>query len=319
MRRFKASILAGGLIPPLAALTIGCSPGGADGKSRLEGNKAVVLRAWEQGFNQGDLAALDELFDEGYVELTPYGEVEQGGPERVRQAYEWMQRVFGDIHFEVEQVIAEGDFVFTRAMATGTHVGEFMGVPATGRPVRFAAVVISKVSNGKVVQDWSFVDAAAVLWQIGDVTVEPREAVETLPLAPPEDGLESIPVAEPITYSVVYSDSSGLSHFADRQVDFELIDYAPPAPAVSVSEPTPAEAIVYLSSPSGWNGDWHPAPRRQMIFCLSGEMEVEVSDGEVRTFVPGAFLLVEDTTGTGHITRVVSRDRAYLAAVPLPR
>jgi len=298
-------------------LTVACVPGDADVNSRLEANKAVVLSAWEEGFNKGNLAVLDELFDASYVELTPYGKVEQGGPERARQAYEWMRSVFGDIHFEVEQVIAEGDFVFTRAMATGTHVGEFMGVSATGRPVRFAAVVISKVSNGKVVQDWSFVDATALLWQIGDVTVEPRE-VDMMPLTPAQDSLASIAVAEPFTYAVVFSDSTGLSHFADRQISFELTDYAPPAPPISVSQPTIAENIVYLSSPSGWSGDWHPAPRRQMIFCLSGEIEVEVSDGEVRSFAPGAALLVEDTTGKGHITRVVGQDRAYLAAVPFP-
>ncbi|MCK5482731.1 MAG: ester cyclase [Gemmatimonadetes bacterium] len=162
----------------LTTSTIGCSPGDADVSTRLEANKAVVMRAWEEGFNQGNLAVLDELFDESYIELTPYGTVEQGGPERAIQAYEWMRSVFGDIHFEVEQMMAEGDFVFSRAMATGTHIGEFMGVPATGRPVRFAAVVVSKVSHGKHVQDWSFIDTIAILSQIGDVSVEPGQSIE---------------------------------------------------------------------------------------------------------------------------------------------
>jgi predicted ester cyclase/quercetin dioxygenase-like cupin family protein len=297
----------------LLAVLSGCAPGDADQDSRLEANKAVVMQAWEDGFSQGDLDAIGEVFDESYVELTPYGAVEQGGPERAKQAYEWMQNVFGDIQFEVEQVIAEGDFVFTRALATGTHVGEFMGVPATGRPVRFATVVISKVSNGKIVQDWSLIDAIGLLSQIGELSVEPLAARQS-----EWEGNESIPVAGPLAQAVVYSDSAGLSHFADRQIDFSLIDYAPPAPPVSVSQATPAENIVYLSSPAGWTGDWHTAPRRQVIFCLAGRMEVEVSDGEVRTFGPGAVLLVEDTSGRGHITRVVGRDRAYLAAVPFP-
>ncbi len=143
-------------------------------------------------------------------------------------------------------------------------------------------------------------------------------ALVTTPPLIAQDTHEAIAVAEPLTYAVVYSDSAGQSHFADRQVDFKLIDYAPPAPPISVSQPTPADGIAYLSSPAGWTGDWHPAPRRQMILCLSGEVEVEVSDGEIRTFGPGALLLVEDTIGSGHITRVVGRDRAYLAAVPFP-
>ena len=143
--------------------------------SQLEANKAVVMRAWE-AFNQGDLDVLDEVFDDSYVELTPYGEIEQGGSERAKQAYAWMQGVFGDVHFEVEQLMAEGDMVFSRAMATGTHDGEFMGVPATGRPIRFAAVVVSKIAGGKHVQDWSFIDTMAILRQIGEVNVEPLEA-----------------------------------------------------------------------------------------------------------------------------------------------
>ena len=142
--------------------------------SQLEANKAVVMRAWK-AFNQGALDVLDEVFDDSYIELTPYGNIDQGGPERAKQAYHWMHSVFGDIQFDVEQLMAEGDLVFSRAMATGTHVGEFMGVPATGRPIRFAAVVVSQISGGKHVKDWSFIDTMTILKQIAEVSLEPRE------------------------------------------------------------------------------------------------------------------------------------------------
>jgi len=128
---------------------------------------------------------------------------------------------------------------------------------------------------------------------------------------------ESIKVSEPLHYARVYSDSKGESHFADEEISFKLIDYSPPAPPVSVSERIDAEGIVFLSSPSGWFGDWHPAPRRQFIFVLSGELEVEVSDGEKRRFGPGSIFFVEDTVGKGHISRVVSPERGYCVAVPL--
>lgn len=128
---------------------------------------------------------------------------------------------------------------------------------------------------------------------------------------------ESIKVAEPFQYARVYSDSKGESHFADEEISFKLIDYAPPAPPMSVSENMNAEGIVFLSSPSGWFGDWHPAPRRQFVFILSGELEVEVSDGEKRRFGPGSLCFVEDTEGKGHISRAVSSKRVYCVAVPL--
>ena len=116
-----------------------------------------------------------EVFDESYVESSPYETYEPSGTQRVLEADEWMKSVFGELHFEVEQMVAEGDYVVSRAMATGVHIGEFAGVEATCNPVRFAVVVISKVSNDKIVQDWSFVDTMEILKQIGKVSVEPKD------------------------------------------------------------------------------------------------------------------------------------------------
>jgi quercetin dioxygenase-like cupin family protein len=77
------------------------------------------------------------------------------------------------------------------------------------------------------------------------------------------------------------------------------------------------EGFAIISSPSGWFGDWHPAPRKQYMFCLSGELEVEVSDGEIRRFNPGSVILLEDTSGKGHVSRVVGEGRGYMAAMPV--
>jgi hypothetical protein len=128
---------------------------------------------------------------------------------------------------------------------------------------------------------------------------------------------DTIEVAEPLTYTRIYADSAGASHFADVQIDMSLADYAPPAPPISVSDMIPTDGVVFLSSPVGWIGDFHPAPRRQFIFCLSGELEVEVSDGEKRRFGPGSVLFLEDTIGQGHASRVVGESRAYVVAVPI--
>lgn len=129
--------------------------------------------------------------------------------------------------------------------------------------------------------------------------------------------MRALPVAETLAYVRVHADSSGASHFVDEELAFHLADFAPPAPPVSVTDTQSAEGVVFLSSPSGWFGDWHPAPRRQFIFVLQGNLEVEVSDGETRQFGAGAVILVEDTSGQGHITRVAGEERAYLVAVPL--
>jgi hypothetical protein len=128
---------------------------------------------------------------------------------------------------------------------------------------------------------------------------------------------QGIAVSEPIHYARVYTDSQGETHFCDETISFQLVDYAPPAPPISVTEIFAAENISFLSSPASWYGDWHPAPRRQFILVMAGELEVEVSDGEVRCFGPGSFCLVEDTTGKGHISRVVGSEQGLVAAIPL--
>jgi quercetin dioxygenase-like cupin family protein len=64
-----------------------------------------------------------------------------------------------------------------------------------------------------------------------------------------------------------------------------------------------------LRLPIGWDGSWHPTPVRQLIVCLAGQFEMTVGDGRSRRFGPGEMILLEDTHGQGHVTKVVgSRD-----------
>ena len=72
-----------------------------------------------------------------------------------------------------------------------------------------------------------------------------------------------------------------------------------------------------LATPAGNFLDWHPAPRRQWVIILSGELEIGLGDGSVRRFGPGDARLVEDTTGHGHTTRVIGSQPCVMAFVPL--
>ena len=126
-----------------------------------------------------------------------------------------------------------------------------------------------------------------------------------------------IKVAAPVGFTRVYTGARGETHFSDETLSFELVDYAPPAAPISLSAIFTAQNICFISSPAGWHGDWHRAPHRQFVLGLVGELEVEVSDGEVRRFGPGSVILVEDTSGKGHLSRVVGTERMMAAAVPL--
>lgn len=116
----------------------------------------------------------------------------------------------------------------------------------------------------------------------------------------------------------VFSDAMGESHFADLDVPMATVDFAPPAPTVQLSVFAPAGQYGFMGGPPGWDGDWHPAPRRLLTVYLAGEVEVTVSGGETRRFRPGDVTLAEDTVGRGHRSRVVGDTNARLLLLQLP-
>jgi quercetin dioxygenase-like cupin family protein len=120
-----------------------------------------------------------------------------------------------------------------------------------------------------------------------------------------------------MNYARILEDREGESHFEDVDVEVAPVDFAPPAPPLNLSEPVAAERVVLADVPAGWVGDWHPTPRRQFAFVLSGEVEVEVSDGGVRRFGTGGVVLLEDAGGRGHLTRVLGGAGARIAFVQL--
>lgn len=118
-------------------------------------------------------------------------------------------------------------------------------------------------------------------------------------------------------YTRVFADDAGESHLEDVEVELETTDFAPPAPPLDLSDFFPAARIGFLRAPVGWEGDWHPAPCRQLTIYLAGKIEGETSDGEVRRFAPGSVVLAEDTWGKGHRSRVIGDEDVVLAVVQL--
>ncbi len=120
-----------------------------------------------------------------------------------------------------------------------------------------------------------------------------------------------------IKYVRVYADSMGESHFEDLTIDLNEIDFAPPAPPIFTSDLNPSSSYGFASVLPGWESEWHPAPKRQFMIYLSGTIEAEVSDGEIRQFGPGSITLVEDTTGIGHKSRVIGSEKVVTVVIQL--
>lgn len=120
-------------------------------------------------------------------------------------------------------------------------------------------------------------------------------------------------MASTLSYARLYSGPDGESHFEDVQVELEV--------AMQVSELSrtiPVTGMNLRRNRLEYNLDFHPAPRRQFIVNLTGTVEIEASDGEVRRFGPGSILLVEDVTGKGHRSRSVGNEERISIFVHLP-
>ncbi len=118
-------------------------------------------------------------------------------------------------------------------------------------------------------------------------------------------------------YTRLYADDAGVTHFQDMDVEQVSIDFAPPAPPIFVSQPIEATRTLFMRFPAGWEGDWHPAPKRQFGIILSGRFEITAGDGESRIFDAGSVRLLEDTTGKGHRSRVVGDEDVLNVSIQL--
>ncbi len=120
------------------------------------------------------------------------------------------------------------------------------------------------------------------------------------------------------SYVRLFADEVGESHFQEIQANLNRVDFAYGMPPLFVSEDVAASAASFFGAPAGWESDWHPSSGRHLFAVLSGVWEVTASDGQTRTFSTGDVLLVEDTTGKGHTSRVIGDKESIALLVQLP-
>jgi hypothetical protein len=115
-------------------------------------------------------------------------------------------------------------------------------------------------------------------------------------------------------YARLFADASGVSRFADIDVELHPGFAVPPATPLSVADFVLTERCSWVGGTRDWQGDvMHPVPRRMLFVVIRGEFEITAGDGEARRrYSPGSVILAEDTTGTGHATRIVSSDGVVL-------
>jgi steroid delta-isomerase-like uncharacterized protein len=135
-----------------------------------ETNKTVSRRFFEEVFSKGKLNLLDELITTDHVNNGP-GSIPglPTGIEGTKQLVTVYRNAFPDVHFTIDEQIAEGDKVVTRWSAQGTHKGELAGLPATGKSSTVTGIAVDRLVNGKIAESWGIFDEFGMMQQLGAI------------------------------------------------------------------------------------------------------------------------------------------------------
>jgi steroid delta-isomerase-like uncharacterized protein len=134
-------------------------------QTQAEANKAIIRR-YRQAHNQNDMAALDQIVAADLITHSQLPNV-PAGREGGKMVHQGSLAAFPDGKTTTDDLIAEGDKVVERFTLVGTHKGDFMGIPASGKSVRVTGMSIFRIANGKIVEHWGENDAMSLLIQLG--------------------------------------------------------------------------------------------------------------------------------------------------------
>lgn len=130
-----------------------------------EENKALYHRFVDE-INKGNLSGLSEFFATDYIEHgAPPGA--PPGVETIIHVFAMFRTGFPDVHFTIMDLVAEGDKLATYVIGHGTHNGEFMGIPPTGKQATWSAFGINRYANGMIAEHWGLPDLMGLMQQLG--------------------------------------------------------------------------------------------------------------------------------------------------------
>jgi steroid delta-isomerase-like uncharacterized protein len=143
----------------------------------LTDNKAIVRRLYEEVWNKRRLEVVDELISPSHALSDPLASDSQVGPKMYKQRVLELTKSFLDLHFTIEDMIAEKGKVVASWTFSATHKGEFMEIPATGKKVSVEGITIHLITNGKILDSYARWDALGLLRQLGQTSPLARMTV----------------------------------------------------------------------------------------------------------------------------------------------
>ncbi len=139
-------------------------------------NKALIRRWFEEVWNNGRAELIDQLRAPDAVAIgLSEGKSESRGDAAFKTFYSNMRGTLPDLHIAIEDMVAEGDKVVARFTVDGTHQGDALGVPPTGRRVSISGMVMARIADGKIAHAWNCLDQLALLKQLGALSADIRD------------------------------------------------------------------------------------------------------------------------------------------------
>jgi steroid delta-isomerase-like uncharacterized protein len=127
--------------------------------------KSLIRRLYDE-VAAGNLAVIDELVADDFVEHEKFPGLEPN-KEGVKRFFAMLRSAFPDLRMEVREVLADGDLVSARVIATGTHRGDFMGMSSSGSHIEVQVFDMVRIRDGQVTEHWGLMDAMSMMQQIG--------------------------------------------------------------------------------------------------------------------------------------------------------
>ena len=128
-------------------------------------NELVFRKMIEEGFNNGNLDALDDLFTTNFAEHQDG--IMPANLDGLKGAIKSLRSPFPDLHLTIEDIVATGDKTWARISAHGSHLGDFMGRPPSGRPFTITVIDICRFENGRIAEHWGVADRLGQVMQLG--------------------------------------------------------------------------------------------------------------------------------------------------------
>ncbi|MFD8159373.1 flavin reductase [Streptomyces malaysiensis] len=138
---------------------------------------ARIRSTWQAVWDRGQVDALDQLLGPAYVRRRGPAAAPQDR-EQFKESIRAVRRAFPDLRTEIEEIVEEGETLAIRWRSTGSHTGDFLGVPATGRPVEVCGATFTRFDHGVVSEEWVTWDPRQLLEALGIVTTTQRAAVD---------------------------------------------------------------------------------------------------------------------------------------------